>query len=240
MVLGSFFDNWTGRNRDHNLGFLSMLACESASCQSLWVRGLGEWTAQQMFSCQTFDCKPYQMPSLSSRSEANPFWILPHCFCLSLQLYPCLYPIGTCILCFPPLCTHSNILHLYTSSPVPLPSWKIIACTFSFLAKHGPELGISCLLGNCLTQLTILFIFIETWKMSVSFFCQLWEANWQRGNVYAGLQFWRSQSTTNWIAAHGFGLVAHHIGGGDGAKREGGAEVSKAVQRHPQCPKTLY
>lgn len=48
--------------------------------------------------------------------------------------------------------------------------WKIIAWTFSFLAKHGPELGISYLLGKCLTQLTILFIFIETWKMSIRFF----------------------------------------------------------------------
>lgn len=151
-----------------------MLACESASCQSLLVRGLGEWTAQQMFSCQTFDCKPYQMPSFSSRSEANPFWILPHCFCLSLQLHPCLYLIGT---------PASFASHLYVPILIscifipPLQSlfllWKIIACTFSFLAKHGPELGISCLLGSCLTQLTILFIFIETWKMSVSFFCQL-------------------------------------------------------------------
>lgn len=48
--------------------------------------------------------------------------------------------------------------------------WKMIACTFSSLAKHGPELGISCLLGNCLTQPTILLIFIETWKISISFF----------------------------------------------------------------------
>lgn len=48
--------------------------------------------------------------------------------------------------------------------------WKIIACTFSFLAKHVPELGISYLLGKCLTQITILFTFIKTWKISIRFF----------------------------------------------------------------------
>lgn len=113
--------------------------------------------------------------------------------------------------------------------------WKMIACTFSSLAKHGPELGISYLLGSCLTQPTILLTFIETWKMSISFLSTVRSQLAKRKRVcwvtILEISVHNQLDRSPWLRA-----VAHRMGVSDGAKR-GGAEVSQAVQRHTPVSK---